>query len=257
MHSSNEHSSSCITRGLRNHKIGQCCPKTFQPLSNNICTKFSNIHRWWRIGSDMESQSSQPNDTPENRDAGGHLSASFSCHPCRSRKLKCDRVQPRCGRCTRLRDNCEYPKERRANVGRQKRVRELETKVGQLQWLSDMGRRDQLLFTLPNELPLPPFCVLSELKFHTADQLERLARAGKSTPAAEESQTRQQWPQGTEDFMFTNELYTTPSSGATLSQDQSHPNTPFTDLVSVGLFEQLPAPELVLFLYGFSLVYHS
>lgn len=154
MHSSNEPSSSCITRGLRNHKIDQCCPKTFQPRSNKICNKFLNIHRWWRINSDMESHSSQPNDEPENRDVGGAL---FSCQPCRSRKLKCDRVQPRCGRCTRLRDTCEYPKERRANVGRQKRVRELETKVGQLQWLSDMGRRGHVLSTLPNELPLPPF----------------------------------------------------------------------------------------------------
>lgn len=97
---------------------------------------------------------------------------------------------------------------------------------------------------------------LSELKF-TADELEQLARAGKNSPVAEESQNQQQWPQGTDDFMFTNELYTTPSSGATLNQDQPHPNTPFTDLVSVELFEQLPAPELFLFLYGISLVYHS
>lgn len=141
-------------------RIGQCCPKTFQPGSNNICTEFSNIHRWRRINSDMESHGSQPNDMPENRDIGGQMSAApFSCRPCRSRKMKCDRVQPRCGRCTRLKDTCEYPKERRANVGRQKRVRELESKVGQLQWLSDMGRRDRLMSTSPNELPPPPlFC---------------------------------------------------------------------------------------------------
>ncbi|KAH8751304.1 binuclear zinc transcription factor [Diaporthe sp. PMI_573] len=135
-------------------------------------------------------------------------STPFSCRPCRSRKMKCDRVQPRCGRCTRLGDTCEYPKKRRANVGRRKRVVELETKV---------------------------------------DQLEQLARATKNGPEAERIQSQQASLQDSDAFLYTNDLDTTQFSGAS-SHDKPQPDTSFTDLISVGLFEQQPAAELALFL---------
>lgn len=103
--------------------------KLIQTLKNpfwNMFYQYSNL-------SVMESRNSQPDEGPSALGVGEHLpSTPFSCRPCRSRKLKCDRVQPCCGRCTGLGDTCEYPKERRANVGRRKRVIELETKVGQL-----------------------------------------------------------------------------------------------------------------------------
>lgn len=99
----------------------------------------------------MESQSSSANERTSTTGVGGHMLATpFSCRQCRLRKMKCDRVQPHCGRCIRLGDTCEYPKERRANVGRQKRVFELETKVGQL------IPSHKLIFACPNECLITP-----------------------------------------------------------------------------------------------------
>lgn len=55
---------------------------------------------------------------------------TISCISCRGRKLKCDRVKPKCGTCIRLRNNCEYP-ERRRNVGtRRRNMRDLEARLG-------------------------------------------------------------------------------------------------------------------------------
>lgn len=94
----------------------------------------------------MDSQSSHADERISTTGVGEHMLATpFSCRACRSRKMKCDRVQPQCGRCTRLGDTCEYPKERRSNVGRQKRVLELETKVGQL------IPRHKVMFSCPNK----------------------------------------------------------------------------------------------------------
>lgn len=56
--------------------------------------------------------------------------ANFSCTQCRLKKLKCDRVRPHCGRCAKLSESCDYPQTRRSNVGRRKRVYELEAKLG-------------------------------------------------------------------------------------------------------------------------------
>lgn len=58
---------------------------------------------------------------------------TISCVSCRGRKLKCDRVKPKCGTCTRLRhNNCEYP-ERRRNAGtRRRNMKDLEARLGTL-----------------------------------------------------------------------------------------------------------------------------
>lgn len=113
------------------------------------------------------------------------------------------------------------------------------------------------MFTLPNKKTLSATSCTDYANIHTADQLERLARAGNNGPTAEENQTRQSLRQGLDDFMFTNEHYPTQSSAATHGQDQPQPNPLFTDLISEGIFEQKPAPEVVLFLYGASLNYYS
>lgn len=55
---------------------------------------------------------------------------TISCVSCRRRKLKCDRIKPRCGTCARLRHECEYP-ERRRNLGQKRRnMKELEARLG-------------------------------------------------------------------------------------------------------------------------------
>ncbi|KAI1003466.1 hypothetical protein K3495_g4741 [Podosphaera aphanis] len=58
---------------------------------------------------------------------------TISCVSCRKRKLKCDRVKPKCGTCTRLRHECEYP-ERRRNLGSKRRnIKELEARLAQVE----------------------------------------------------------------------------------------------------------------------------
>lgn len=57
---------------------------------------------------------------------------TISCVSCRKRKLKCDRIKPRCGTCTRLRHECEFP-ERKRNLGSKRRnMKELEARLGNL-----------------------------------------------------------------------------------------------------------------------------
>ncbi|KAG4025268.1 hypothetical protein MFRU_062g00210 [Monilinia fructicola] len=58
---------------------------------------------------------------------------TISCVSCRRRKLKCDRVKPKCGTCGRLRHECEYP-ERRRNTGNKRRnMKELEARLAQVE----------------------------------------------------------------------------------------------------------------------------
>ncbi|KAH6682209.1 binuclear zinc transcription factor [Plectosphaerella plurivora] len=61
-----------------------------------------------------------------------YAASSFSCTQCRSKKLKCDRSRPSCGRCARFDGDCEYPQTRRLVVGRRQRVQELEVKLDNL-----------------------------------------------------------------------------------------------------------------------------
>lgn len=205
----------------------------------------------------MESQSSRVNERSTTTGVGEHMLATpFSCRPCRLRKMKCDRVQPRCGRCIRLGDTCEYPKERRANVGRQKRVLELETKVGQL-ILSH-----KLILTCPNKclIILPStgtFACTRRANICITDQLEKLARAGKSGTAAEGDHIQESLQQESDSFFFTNKFHTTQSSDGSHSHDQPQLDTSFTGLVSAGMFEQQPPIELALYLYDVFTRYHS
>ena len=58
------------------------------------------------------------------------IERTISCVSCRRRKLKCDRAKPKCGTCSRLRHECEYP-ERRRNLGSKRRnIKELEARLG-------------------------------------------------------------------------------------------------------------------------------
>ncbi|KAK0385849.1 hypothetical protein NLU13_7026 [Sarocladium strictum] len=60
---------------------------------------------------------------------------ALSCTQCRSRKLRCDRQRPACGRCVAQEQACSYPASRHHAVGRRKTVRELEERIGQLEEL--------------------------------------------------------------------------------------------------------------------------
>ncbi|KAF4827288.1 hypothetical protein CGCTS75_v008364 [Colletotrichum tropicale] len=104
-----------------------------------------------------------------------------------------------------------------------------------------------------NELLHDPFS--SNEKPSTAYQLEQLARAVEKAPLTEESHEQQTFQQEQpfqsvhDEFMFgTTEPYTSQSSSETPGQHPSQPDDSFTDLVSVGLFEQQLPPELIVFL---------
>ncbi|KAG9232542.1 fungal-specific transcription factor domain-containing protein [Amylocarpus encephaloides] len=77
---------------------------------------------------------STPTSADTNAGADGKpLDKTISCVSCRKRKLKCDRVKPRCGTCTRLRHECEFP-ERRRNIGSKRRnMKELEARLAQVE----------------------------------------------------------------------------------------------------------------------------
>jgi hypothetical protein len=55
---------------------------------------------------------------------------TISCVSCRKRKLKCDRLKPKCGTCTRLRHECEYPERRRTLGSKRRNMKELEARLG-------------------------------------------------------------------------------------------------------------------------------
>ncbi|KHJ31549.1 putative fungal specific transcription factor domain-containing protein [Erysiphe necator] len=74
------------------------------------------------------------------------LEKTISCVSCRKRKLKCDRIKPKCGTCVRLRHECEYP-ERRRNLGakraRSSKEKEIEARLAQLETrLNSEGKCD-------------------------------------------------------------------------------------------------------------------
>ncbi len=64
---------------------------------------------------------------------------TISCVSCRRRKLKCDRVKPKCGTCIRLRHECEYPERRRNFGSRRRNMKELEERLGRSIWLRSKG----------------------------------------------------------------------------------------------------------------------
>lgn len=43
----------------------------------------------------------------------------LACDPCRDRKIRCDRQQPVCGRCARLRHDCTYSSPAKSTAAKQ------------------------------------------------------------------------------------------------------------------------------------------
>lgn len=56
----------------------------------------------------------------------------LACVACRSRKLKCDRTKPACGRCTKAGDGtiCVYPESRRKPLFKRRNVKDIEARLG-------------------------------------------------------------------------------------------------------------------------------
>ncbi|TDZ87542.1 Citrinin biosynthesis transcriptional activator ctnR [Colletotrichum sidae] len=63
----------------------------------------------------------------------GQGSEPLACVTCRSRKLKCDRVTPACGRCVKVKGECVYPESRRKPAFKRRNVKELEERLAQVE----------------------------------------------------------------------------------------------------------------------------
>ncbi|TVY56061.1 Citrinin biosynthesis transcriptional activator mrl3 [Lachnellula cervina] len=82
--------------------------------------------------SEAQTGKSQPSEASSATGARGQ-EKTISCVSCRRRKLRCDRIKPQCGTCSRLRHKCEYP-ERRRNLGSKRRnMKELEERLAQVE----------------------------------------------------------------------------------------------------------------------------
>ncbi|KAH7142910.1 binuclear zinc transcription factor [Dactylonectria estremocensis] len=134
--------------------------------------------------------------------------ANFSCTQCRLKKLKCDRVRPHCGRCAKLSESCDYPQTRRSNVGRRKRVYELEAKLDQLERLAK---------------PADKFLDVGETTDqHTAGHIPGNRPESSQFPSV--------------------------PARPTPDANQFEFNTPSAELASTGTFEQHLSPEVIVFL---------
>jgi hypothetical protein len=77
--------------------------------------------------------SNGPQQATTNTDLGDckkPVEKTISCVSCRKRKLKCDRIKPKCGTCSRLRHECEYPERRRTLGSKRRNMKELEARLG-------------------------------------------------------------------------------------------------------------------------------
>ncbi|KAH6988872.1 fungal-specific transcription factor domain-containing protein [Ilyonectria sp. MPI-CAGE-AT-0026] len=84
-----------------------------------------------------DSHSSQSPQPPSGSESGsGSLAPSpLSCYLCKTRKLRCDRAQPVCGRCANAGERCDYPSARKRPVMPVTRpgVRNLKAKIQELE----------------------------------------------------------------------------------------------------------------------------
>ncbi|KAG7143580.1 Abscisic acid cluster transcription factor abl7 like protein [Verticillium longisporum] len=133
----------------------------------------------------------------------------ISCRRCRGRKLKCDRATPRCSRCVKADEDCEYPGSRKTNVGKRTQVRELEAKLGQLE-------NKIKIISAANEPEINDFPDIATANF---DPFLQTGTAFGSLP-----------------------IHTHPAVQPTPPYD-NHPSQ--TEITRLGLFEQLPAIELI------------
>ncbi|KAF4998665.1 hypothetical protein FGRMN_2991 [Fusarium graminum] len=82
------------------------------------------------------SRSSQSPRVPSSSESDFGLLSPFSCQLCRSRKLKCDKAIPICGRCAKVGEKCEYPSARKKpviNPAMRPRLRDMQSRIRDLE----------------------------------------------------------------------------------------------------------------------------
>ncbi|RGP78256.1 hypothetical protein FLONG3_3571 [Fusarium longipes] len=83
-----------------------------------------------------ESRSSQSPQAPSGSESDLGVLSPFSCQLCRMRKLKCDKALPRCGRCAKTSEKCDYPSARKKpviNPAMRPKLRDMQTRIRDLE----------------------------------------------------------------------------------------------------------------------------
>ena len=63
-----------------------------------------------------------------------HVISLFACSECKARKLRCDRLKPACGRCSKNGETCRYPTSRKRpvyNLQPKPKLSELEERLSE------------------------------------------------------------------------------------------------------------------------------
>ncbi|KAL2201934.1 hypothetical protein CC79DRAFT_1315584 [Sarocladium strictum] len=160
--------------------------------------------------------------------------AELSCSRCRSRKLRCDRVRPACGRCVGQSVPCSYPTTRHHAVGQRKSVRELEERIGQLEKLlkaatlsssSETATR-QPVNTIPEEQPQTVPSLDTDVNLIDWSELGTLGGP----------------PQTSYQDLSLEQLMSSPEGNQSISPRAL---TPEQQLIDTNLFESLPSWDLI------------
>ncbi|KAL2752749.1 hypothetical protein ACRALDRAFT_1052542 [Sodiomyces alcalophilus JCM 7366] len=161
---------------------------------------------------------------------------ALACVTCRSRKLKCDRVKPACGRCVKVNWDCVYPESRRKPAVKRRNVRELEERLAQVEGLLRESGKSTAASGPPAAGPGgPPIPSLGSRDNFTLNVETLLgAEAGPQGTSLSSDGTTPRLPFASEarpQDHFSNIAFTAPASPG--------------EIIGLGQFEFLPPVELM------------
>ncbi|KAI0887468.1 uncharacterized protein GGS22DRAFT_157229 [Annulohypoxylon maeteangense] len=174
-----------------------------------------------------------PEDGPSNEASGSGKSGpeSLSCVSCRNRKLKCDRVKPKCKRCEKANLECVFPESRRRPAFKRRNVKELEARLAQVEvLLKEAGQ---------NGSRPPQQKTAEDADIQSGEATENTIFEGLDFTAPDFLYD------GDTQFSFQQDPTTSFSGGNSSGQDQG--STPFNgSLIDIGgVYERLPPFEVM------------
>ena len=95
-------------QALGTHKLSQSGQVSRIGTATDLAGSMSNIQQAASPEKAAPSDRDSVEDSASTSADRGGTAKRLACHVCRERKVRCDRKQPQCGRCTRLGHNCKY-----------------------------------------------------------------------------------------------------------------------------------------------------
>ncbi|CAL5874636.1 uncharacterized protein PFLUO_LOCUS8933 [Penicillium psychrofluorescens] len=158
----------------------------------------------------------------------GPRSKRIACVVCRRRKLRCDGKRPSCGTCSRLGHECAYDEARKKSGPKRGYVKQLEARLAQVETLLKGQDPDTTQRALPQSHDNAFSATLTEESILSLPDISGLAEEMDGPmPTANAAPTSQSGQ-----IFF-------PCS------QQSTPNDPSWDLISLGLEEPLPTQDVI------------